>query len=190
MVDEESNQERTKSLIGIAVAIGGNILISLALNCQKLAHKRLDIEKRDQASAAASERSSNNGTPNAPANGGESRPLLRDNGSYDPYTTPRRPSTRTTPSNSYDSHRHPSSSTNIGRPFRAVEEDEVDRDAVTIEITPEHVAVTKHDDRTEEEKEEVRGNESDYLRSKLWCVSLSLSSWSSLRNIPGGLAFV
>jgi hypothetical protein len=35
----------TKSVIGITVAICGNVLISLALNFQKLAHKRLDREK-------------------------------------------------------------------------------------------------------------------------------------------------
>ncbi|THV08716.1 DUF803-domain-containing protein [Dendrothele bispora CBS 962.96] len=33
------------TVIGISVAIAGNILISLALNLQKLAHKRLDAEK-------------------------------------------------------------------------------------------------------------------------------------------------
>lgn len=31
---------------GIAVAITGNILISLALNCQKLAHRRLESERK------------------------------------------------------------------------------------------------------------------------------------------------
>ena len=37
--------ETSSSVIGIVVAICGNILISLALNFQKLAHKRLDREK-------------------------------------------------------------------------------------------------------------------------------------------------
>lgn len=46
--DTDSNitQGRTQSLVGIAVAIGGNVLISLALNCQKLAHKRLELQKQ------------------------------------------------------------------------------------------------------------------------------------------------
>ena len=35
----------SKGVIGITVAICGNVLISLALNCQKLAHRRLDREK-------------------------------------------------------------------------------------------------------------------------------------------------
>lgn len=35
----------TGTVIGITVAIAGNVLISLALNLQKLAHKRLDAQK-------------------------------------------------------------------------------------------------------------------------------------------------
>ena len=38
----ELPQVTTSSVIGITVAICGNVLISLALNFQKLAHKRLD----------------------------------------------------------------------------------------------------------------------------------------------------
>lgn len=40
-----ANDHCYKGVIGISVAICGNILISLALNCQKLAHRRLDREK-------------------------------------------------------------------------------------------------------------------------------------------------
>ncbi|KLO18072.1 DUF803-domain-containing protein [Schizopora paradoxa] len=36
------------SFIGIIVAISGNVLISLALNCQKLAHKRLAEQKEER----------------------------------------------------------------------------------------------------------------------------------------------
>lgn len=50
----EGSIPRTATLIGIGLAICGNVVISLALNCQKLAHKRLqshstalqDIESR------------------------------------------------------------------------------------------------------------------------------------------------
>lgn len=45
----------TRTLVGIAVAISGNILISLALNLQKLAHKRVERQKAREASNAASE---------------------------------------------------------------------------------------------------------------------------------------
>jgi protein-S-isoprenylcysteine O-methyltransferase Ste14 len=39
-------QMTTRTLIGILVAVTGNILISLALNLQKLAHKRVENRKR------------------------------------------------------------------------------------------------------------------------------------------------
>jgi len=39
-------QLTTRTLIGILVAVTGNILISLALNLQKLAHKRVENLKR------------------------------------------------------------------------------------------------------------------------------------------------
>ena len=40
----DSEGSRVHSFIGVVVAISGNIIISLALNCQKLAHKRLEAE--------------------------------------------------------------------------------------------------------------------------------------------------
>lgn len=39
-------QLTTRTFIGILVAVTGNILISLALNLQKLAHKRVENMKR------------------------------------------------------------------------------------------------------------------------------------------------
>jgi len=39
-------QMTTRTFIGILVAVTGNILISLALNLQKLAHKRVENRKR------------------------------------------------------------------------------------------------------------------------------------------------
>ena len=41
----------TSTAAGIGVAIAGNILISLALNCQKLAHRRLEHEREHAANA-------------------------------------------------------------------------------------------------------------------------------------------
>lgn len=38
----------TASFIGIIIAISGNVVISLALNCQKLAHKRLERERQSR----------------------------------------------------------------------------------------------------------------------------------------------
>ncbi|KAL5527612.1 hypothetical protein ACEPAG_6413 [Sanghuangporus baumii] len=44
--DDDGESDNIASFIGIIVAISGNVLISLALNCQKLAHKRLERERR------------------------------------------------------------------------------------------------------------------------------------------------
>ncbi|KAL5530191.1 hypothetical protein ACEPAF_6448 [Sanghuangporus sanghuang] len=44
--DDDGESDSIASFIGIIVAISGNVLISLALNCQKLAHKRLERERR------------------------------------------------------------------------------------------------------------------------------------------------
>ncbi|KAH9927128.1 DUF803-domain-containing protein [Epithele typhae] len=44
-------QISTSTAAGIGVAIAGNVLISLALNCQKLAHKRLEDEREAAAQA-------------------------------------------------------------------------------------------------------------------------------------------
>ena len=51
--ETDPEESYSASLIGIAVAISGNILISLALNCQKLAHLRLSRERRSRASRTA-----------------------------------------------------------------------------------------------------------------------------------------
>ena len=39
-----SDSSGRSTLIGVAISLAGNILISLALNCQKLAHVRLEQE--------------------------------------------------------------------------------------------------------------------------------------------------
>ncbi|KAL5487821.1 hypothetical protein ACEPAI_5929 [Sanghuangporus weigelae] len=46
--DDDGDSDSIASFIGIIVAISGNVLISLALNCQKLAHKRLERERRSR----------------------------------------------------------------------------------------------------------------------------------------------
>ncbi|TDL29462.1 DUF803-domain-containing protein [Rickenella mellea] len=43
--DPNSKLPTASSLIGITVAVTGNVLISLALNCQKLAHQRLERQR-------------------------------------------------------------------------------------------------------------------------------------------------
>jgi magnesium transporter len=48
-MDHLPSPPTTESFIGITVAIAGNVLISFALNCQKLAHMRLERLKEKNA---------------------------------------------------------------------------------------------------------------------------------------------
>ena len=48
ILGDYSEGGRVQSFVGIVFAISGNVIISLALNCQKLAHKRLEAEASRQ----------------------------------------------------------------------------------------------------------------------------------------------
>lgn len=90
--DDEDQAARTASFIGIVVAISGNILISLALNCQKLAHRRLNLESNPATpskSAVPSPRRSPLNVPDELPLQRYSSPLSRAT-TVDP-TTPLRP---------------------------------------------------------------------------------------------------
>ncbi|KIJ56639.1 hypothetical protein M422DRAFT_22793 [Sphaerobolus stellatus SS14] len=169
MLDDDTIQ-RTKSLIGIAVAISGNVLISLALNCQKLAHKRLEHDK--QAQADLDDPRSSYTEPN------ETRPLLPNN---DSFTTPRRPSPR--PNYSSLSSRRSDSNSGPRNSQPQVPEDAAAPDAVDIEVSAERVTITTHTSRSSRvEKTEGLGNESDYLRSKLWWFGFCLMNIGEFGN--------
>lgn len=58
MADSLPDDPKIASFIGITVAISGNVLISLALNCQKLAHGRLAEQRQQQLFYGSSSRSS------------------------------------------------------------------------------------------------------------------------------------
>lgn len=49
----------SRTWIGVVVAVAGNVTISLALNCQKLAHTRLQKEQDDHSDGASDQGSSN-----------------------------------------------------------------------------------------------------------------------------------
>ncbi|KDQ64695.1 hypothetical protein JAAARDRAFT_52643 [Jaapia argillacea MUCL 33604] len=70
------------TFIGITVAISGNILISLALNLQKLAHRRLEAEKVELAKASNDRNNKNqagvNGTPGRRRANFEAREVVRE----------------------------------------------------------------------------------------------------------------
>jgi magnesium transporter len=64
LLTADNEPTTTQSFIGIIVAICGNVVISLALNCQKLAHQR--IERKRENSEPEYKRES---SPIKPANG-------------------------------------------------------------------------------------------------------------------------
>lgn len=105
MADSFPDDPQTQSFIGIVVAICGNVLISLALNCQKLAHRRLDEQRQQQLFyGSGSHTSSSTETPvnlsrtntNVGLNvsgthdsyGEERRPLLASNRGHSVLITP------------------------------------------------------------------------------------------------------
>lgn len=177
---EAGEQANTQSLIGITVAIGGNILISLALNCQKLAHKRLDLEKqrRREPSAARhpgvtgadSDRMSlTDGEEPVPD---ESRLLIGDRrDSHGSYTTPHKvPRPKVAIPRDVESPRRRSalaSSPIIGETL----DDDVR--AVAIDVTGgqgDQILQVKLGDEESIDEGSIEHSETDYLRSKLWCV--------------------
>lgn len=179
---EDQDQAHTRSLIGIAVAIGGNILISLALNCQKLAHKRLELEKTRQRDFSGVRTRSDTGADSdhvSLSNGEEqvseeARLLMDDRrDSYDSYTTPQKPLSRpkiNIPQDAESPRRHTQLASS---PIMGQQEDEGTR-AIAIEVTgepDEGILRKRHagDERTVEEVD-VEPNETGYLRSKLWYV--------------------
>jgi hypothetical protein len=190
--DNNDTQARTQSLIGIAVAIGGNVLISLALNCQKLAHKRLEIQKQKQSgigsrgnSVDSREGSDDLSLADAEERGtptDETRPLVLERERRDSYTIPSkshsRPRSRPRLVIPRDAASPRRRSGLASSPLTAERESVDDLQAVAIEITGEENgrdALAKRGnvetiDEEDEDDDTQKGNESDYLRSKLWCV--------------------
>ncbi|KAI0676980.1 DUF803-domain-containing protein [Trametes maxima] len=178
---------------GIGVAVAGNILISLALNCQKLAHKRLEKEReatgkelrRPQPHRSLSapggrlqERSTQplsttHSTPVTAIAILETDPLLGDaeDGESEELTpTTSRPARRWLFSHhnpARDADRSHLASTHALMP--------VDIVPVLSEDSAEH------SDQTLKEEPES-GNESDYLKSKLWWLGFLLMNVGEIGN--------
>lgn len=183
---------------GICVAIAGNVLISLALNCQKLAHRRLErereqghqldqrpyndltsasqrIDEEDEANDAIEDSNSARGISaavEAPVAVVETQPLL---------------SARTANVNTpdYGSGRPPvngrarSSPSVLARlsPWRKraakVSRVEAEQSLLPVDvITVDPGTPRNGDNKGQETPEEPAGNESDYLKSKLWSVTI------------------
>ncbi|KAI0650140.1 DUF803-domain-containing protein [Trametes meyenii] len=178
---------------GIGVAVAGNILISLALNCQKLAHKRLEGEReaagkelrrpqphrsRSAPSGRLQERSTQplsttHSTPVAAIAILETDPLLE--GAEDAE------SEELTPTNSRPARRWLFSHHN---PARDVERSHL---ASTHALVPVDILPVPSEDSAERSdqtlnEEPESGNESDYLKSKLWWLGFLLMNIGEVGN--------
>lgn len=171
----------TSTAAGIGVAIAGNVLISLALNCQKLAHRRLERERETLANAPRLLKPTNsNGRifdgpddgDNAPSHAPprsvvvlETEPLLPQ---------PKRVEADTArPGRRWFFFRRKSFHT------RARDADRTHL-ASTHALMPVEIAQNSSQDRirqkSAEQKSKAQGTaESDYLRSKLWSARILYS---------------
>ena len=183
----DSEGSKVHSFIGVVVAISGNIIISLALNCQKLAHKRLEAEasQRTPRRLSLSISNSNNKSTSPlearpPSDTTPLKPLRSSIAKYNSAVTSRRipeyntPSRYTAiPSDDNESSENgdiPHSSNGLtdsippdawqGNHFGIEEEEEGDGAAAFSTCT------TPQSDELPPLK-----MESHYLKSKLWCES-------------------
>ncbi|KDQ21054.1 hypothetical protein BOTBODRAFT_183714 [Botryobasidium botryosum FD-172 SS1] len=150
----------TATLIGIGMAIGGNVVISLALNFQKLAHKRLQSESHVALQDVES-RPHDVSRPSTPERS-PLRPVLA--------VTPRRPGVY------FPQNESPSRTTRSR--------------LVTSIVIPEDVEVTEvrersppNDDPSDsDDSEKPPNNDTDYLKSKLWWLGFLLLNVGELGN--------
>ncbi|KAJ7047522.1 DUF803-domain-containing protein [Mycena alexandri] len=187
----------TATFIGISVAIGGNVLISLALNLQKLAHKRMEVEKQDRQA-----------TP--PLNNGASHPdEISEAGEYPQpevahvplleaaVLVSRRPDYGSTsrPGSSTDLQDHEINvspkKTLLSNLFRSKRQRAANGNAserttlLSVDVITEEQAMAGRRPKREPEDEPPEfeaGNESDYLKSKLWWLGFTLMNVGELGN--------
>src|SRR5258706_12012582 len=91
MADSLPDNPQTQSFIGIVVAISGNVLISLALNCQKLAHRRLDEQRQQQLFYGSNSHSSSSTETPVNLSRTNTDVGLNVSGTHDSYGEERRP---------------------------------------------------------------------------------------------------
>ncbi|KAJ7179277.1 DUF803-domain-containing protein [Mycena filopes] len=186
----------TATFIGISVAIGGNVLISLALNLQKLAHKRMEAEKQDRRQATPP---LNNGTSHSeeiPEPGEYAQPsaapplqaavLLSQRVDYGSTSGP------DSSTNGHEMSVSPKKKTLLSTLFRSKRDRAANGNAserttlLPVDVVTEEQAMAgrrPHKRKPENEPPEFEdGNESDYLKSKLWWLGFTLMNVGELGN--------
>ncbi|KAJ7095234.1 DUF803-domain-containing protein [Mycena belliarum] len=182
----------TGTVIGITVAITGNVLISLALNLQKLAHKRGEAEKLARRRAKS--------TPNGAAQAGEyphaHQARLPDDAPLAQaavLVTQRGDYGSTSRSNSYGSLPEMTTSpkkTLLSRLFPSKQlPNGIASERTTLlpvdVITAEQVQATRRPRRKpsdDDQDSDDEGNESDYLKSKVWWLGFALMNVGEMGN--------
>ncbi|ESK97556.1 duf803 domain membrane protein [Moniliophthora roreri MCA 2997] len=198
----------TATVIGITVAIAGNVLISLALNIQKLAHQRLDAQKPSHSETSLRGRrgstlqeeeenederthdeNSNHISQPQPSSSSstsqpESQPLL-------PFPRVESADYGTAPNSENDSHKHKARSWLSRLILPSCHDKPRPVLAMPVEVITEESFQNQNgwDNRNGSKKPEHNskqdvdnGNESDYLKSKLWWSGFLLMNLGEMGN--------
>lgn len=185
---DDADPSMSQSFIGIIVAIAGNILISLALNCQKLAHYRLDGQhsaSHEGKSTATNEDGLNGSSTSNVLPANEAAPLLSEsvqgnsvsyagtqsasNGSelmdFKVKATPLPPklTSRLSSTSSHRSRGTPAEERLV--PIGTAEV--VNTTSQTLNSPQEYTEDARELENGDEEENDPR-EEGDYLKSKLW----------------------
>ncbi|CCM03376.1 uncharacterized protein FIBRA_05506 [Fibroporia radiculosa] len=199
------------TLAGIVIAISGNVVISLALNCQKLAHKKLEQRRQLRRQDQSTNRTIRNGN-------GQQDPCTRRRGAThevesddahgppipavalvetEPLLRPRNGET----SDSYGSESGRTRQKKKRSLFSTLsvfrEDDEAPRDAdaaysrTTHALLPVDIVPPRSSDQRDNRRSSNHGllkesekdaSEGDYLRSKLWWLGFILMNIGELGN--------
>ncbi|KAE9410286.1 DUF803-domain-containing protein [Gymnopus androsaceus JB14] len=191
----------TGTVIGISVAIAGNVIISLALNLQKLAHKRMDAEKAQIDGGNGNHKTPSLDSDRRPVStvdeGEEGRDSSTDVESVDRVVEASTsegdlllPFPHAPQSSGYGaselSSRPPSKRTLVSRILPSRQK----RHPVKLPVDIVHASQIQDNHRPaniEEENDTLEdsgeaGNESDYLKSKLWWTGFLLMNVGEMGN--------
>lgn len=182
----------TPTVIGISVAIAGNVIISFALNLQKLAHNRTEKQREKEAEEQANRQSNGRAPPSLDESQEDS--LRRSQSSLSAQTEPAEAVSESQPllaivpqdrpmygssSSEPDIRRQSSNKRGFisrlfgGRRLRRTPEPTVlPVDVVTADMLTADGHANGHDKKKPSDNGSLveNGNESHYLKSKLWFV--------------------
>ncbi|KAF8314714.1 DUF803-domain-containing protein [Clavulina sp. PMI_390] len=193
-MDELPGGSRVQSFIGVVVAIIGNVVISLALNCQKLAHKKLEeaasAPKRPSLSTHQSQSSAANGRDRRrPRETTPLKPLRSSFARYSSFvSSPFRSSKKTSRSNYIASGPYSDeemSDDDVSPRSRMLTDRENGPSSLGSHYEVEEVDdLSTYSDTGSPPSEAYtpQKTESDYLKSKLWWFGFALMNIGEIGN--------